>query len=715
MPVRLHKTTYYLYRDCLATAPLPEPHRALILRGLAALQQHRPQAQYNVIEYTPVDGESIFAFYDFDHPWPERQDAFRYRRETEEVRRVPGQNGGKPALLHPEQVLPRWHPYHKAAHELDEIAREHGLYAGIPEPPEAPVWRAHIRKAGLNPLPVWTPTPAEELAAEVHTCRLDCPGCMLAHDTKTSTARHRTAIVRRKLSRPVQHAVNDRLITQDTTVLDYGCGQGEDVAELQRLGITAAGWDPVYKPHPEPQKADVVNLGYVINVIENPAERLETLNRAFSLARKALIVSAQILHQGDQEALNGVHFGDGVLTRLGTFQKYFTQKELRYYVESGLGKKAVFAGLGTFYVFRREADRKALLKKRQRLASILPRLERRKEEIAVVDSVAEDPPNEIPSLTTESPATELTAVEQSPRSAQREADILGALQQMVETLGRPPTLREFPYTSQLVRQFGSLQNALSEIEPHLDAQAVRQAAERRQAELQVCLVREVLKGKGVANFQRLSPERQADVRAFFPSFEDACQRAKELIEQSRDPKRIEEACRTSSVGKLLPDALYVHTSALPFLPILLQSLVARASVLARESDQANVVKIYWSGTAVSFLEYEDFDIAAHPRLFVSIHVPLVDGRGPVIRREKSDNPPILHRKELFVHPTHPLFQQFQQLTRAEEAAGLFDESPPGRLLEWEYLLFQRKVEISGHRLVKMDEAPLTVADQFGDP
>ncbi|MBI3302653.1 MAG: DNA phosphorothioation-associated putative methyltransferase [Deltaproteobacteria bacterium] len=688
MTVRLYRTTYYLHRDCLHSAPLPEPHRALIFQGLLALQQHRPRAKYSVIEYTPAEGEVVFAFYDFGQPWPERQEGLRYRLEKEGVRRVPlSQNGGKPVLLHPEQVLPRWHPFYKAAHILDEVAREHGLYTGIADPPEAPLWQAHIRRAGLNPLPLWTATPDEELAAEVRTCQLDCPGCMLAHEAKTSTARHRTAIVRRKLSRPVQQALKDGLISQETTVLDYGCGKGEDVAELQRLDITATGWDPVHKSYPEPQEADIVNLGYVINVIENPAERLEALNRAFSFARKALIVSAQVLSKTNRGSLDGVRLGDGVLTRLGTFQKYFTQKELRHYVESGLSKKVVYAAPAIFYVFRHKADRKAFQKKKRNLSSG-----------TAVGSTLLLPPGGGGSR---------RGVSNQPSIPQGETkeseEVLVELRKMVETFGRPPTLREFPRTSQLLQRFGSLQNALAQIEPNLDAQAVRQTAERRKAELQVCLVRELLRGKGSANFRRLSPERQADVRAFFSSFEEACQQARELIEESRDPKRIEKACRTSPVGKLLPGALYIHISALPFLSPVLQALASRASVLASESDQANVVKIYRSGTAVSFLAYEDFDTVAHPRLLLSIHVPLVDSRGPVIRRERSDNPPILHRKELFVHPTYPFFQQFQQLTREEEAAGLFDESPPGRLLDWEYLLYQRGVEILGHRLVERNE------------
>ena len=38
------------------------------------------------------------------------------------------------------------------------------------------------------------------------------------------------------------------------------------------------------------QDADVVNLGYILNVIEDPRERTETLRRAYALARRALVV-----------------------------------------------------------------------------------------------------------------------------------------------------------------------------------------------------------------------------------------------------------------------------------------------------------------------------------------------------------------------------------------------------------------------------------------
>ncbi|WP_200234961.1 hypothetical protein [Thiohalocapsa halophila] len=49
--------------------------------------------------------------------------------------------------------------------------------------------------------------------------------------------------------------------------------------------------------------ADIVNLGLVINVIENVDEPLEALTRAWSLARGLLVVSVMLANQGHPGAL----------------------------------------------------------------------------------------------------------------------------------------------------------------------------------------------------------------------------------------------------------------------------------------------------------------------------------------------------------------------------------------------------------------------------
>ena len=64
-------------------------------------------------------------------------------------------------------------------------------------------------------------------------------------DTK-NVARHRTAIGRTTLSRPMQLALAAGLIHREATILDYGCGRGDDHRTLRALGFDCEGWDPVH-------------------------------------------------------------------------------------------------------------------------------------------------------------------------------------------------------------------------------------------------------------------------------------------------------------------------------------------------------------------------------------------------------------------------------------------------------------------------------------
>ena len=93
--------------------------------------------------------------------------------------------------------------------------------------------------------------------------------------------------------------------------------------------------------------ADVVNLGFVLNVIEDPIERAETLRRAFALARQVLIIAVRV----DRSLEEGVELSDGLVTERGTFQKIYTQAEFTAYVESVLSRRLHVAALGVGYVF----------------------------------------------------------------------------------------------------------------------------------------------------------------------------------------------------------------------------------------------------------------------------------------------------------------------------------------------------------------------------
>jgi DNA phosphorothioation-associated putative methyltransferase len=79
------------------------------------------------------------------------------------------------------------------------------------------------------------------------------------------------------------------LLTEETSFFDYGCGYGADVQTLREKGYITAGWDPYYSPNTPLILADIVNLGYIINVIEKPEERREALINAWNLTQKVLL------------------------------------------------------------------------------------------------------------------------------------------------------------------------------------------------------------------------------------------------------------------------------------------------------------------------------------------------------------------------------------------------------------------------------------------
>ena len=124
---------------------------------------------------------------------------------------------------------------------------------------------------------------------------------------------------------------------------------GSDDAGCRRSYIFAGGWDPKYRPNGEKTAAEVVNLGYVLNVIEDPAERVEALCGAWQLAREVMVVAALIERTVDGESAR--LFNDGVLTRWNTFQK-IRPKGAATVHRGCAGADGDPLALGIFVVFR---------------------------------------------------------------------------------------------------------------------------------------------------------------------------------------------------------------------------------------------------------------------------------------------------------------------------------------------------------------------------
>jgi DNA phosphorothioation-associated putative methyltransferase len=184
--------------------------------------------------------------------------------------------------------------------------------------------------------------------------------------------RHKAAIVRKGLSRPVRLVLEAGILSQETTFFDYGCGHGLDVQILSAKGHISSGWDPYYYPDSLPKPADVVNIGYVINVIENEQERRMALANAWGITNKVLVVAAQVMV--GEPARGYVAYNDGLITSRNTFQKYYEQHELKAYIDSVLGTDAVPVGLGVYFIFRDESQAQAFRASRFHSRATTPKI-----------------------------------------------------------------------------------------------------------------------------------------------------------------------------------------------------------------------------------------------------------------------------------------------------------------------------------------------------
>jgi DNA phosphorothioation-associated putative methyltransferase len=473
-------------------------------------------------------------------------------------------------------------------------------------------------------------------------------------------ARHRTAKIRTGPSRPVTLALRHGLLTGKDSLFDYGCGRGGDIRYLQAMGYTASGWDPVHAAEASIVAADIVNLGFVLNVIEDPEERVATLREAWRLTQEALVLAVR--PEWEMRQVEGHRWRDGVVTVKGTFQKFYSQEELRDLVKSVTDTPPVAIAPGIFFVFRDASRSDDLRARLVRRATVLPRQTG------------------------------------SEARYERHRDILQPLMAFVEQRGRLPLDDEVSTVTEVKRLFGSLPRAFSllrRVQGEERWSAVRRAA---QESLIVFLALAAFRRR--PRFSDLSDSLRADVKALFGNYARACTRADEALFSLGDSGQLDYHLRASTIGKVLPDALYVHAGAVSDLDVVLRLYEGCASVLLGEVDGANVVKLSRQERRVSYLTYPLFDTDPHPALASSIRVDLQSFE--IRRRDytNSDNPPVLHRKDCLVSHSHPAYVKFRRLSESEERRGLLDSGRPiGTRREWEELLEEKRVRLHGHRLV----------------
>jgi len=240
-------------------------------------------------------------------------------------------------------------------------------------------------------------------------------------------------VLRRRFSGPVQLLLDDGLLTTGTSFFDYGCGYGEDVKFLKKMQFDAAGWDPHYASDKPKKPAQIVNLGYILNVIEDAAEREATLKAAFDVAERLLVVAVMIRASG-------------------------------------------------------------------------------------------------PLVATETSFADLATIK---------------------------------------RIFGSTEAAAEALRAELNPETVKQAAERHKSALLISLSRELIKTDTRLKPTNLGDETLQQLRLYFGKWDAAKAAALERLKELGDLAQVSRYINASSVGKVLPDDIYIHRDSLGYAPEML--------------------------------------------------------------------------------------------------------------------------------------------------
>lgn len=484
-------------------------------------------------------------------------------------------------------------------------------------------------------------------------------------------SRERTAITRYELSSPFQALGKVGFLEGNFSVLDYGCGLRDDMQILQGQGLDVIGWDPNHFPEGEVAPRDIVNLGFVINVIEDRAERAEALRLAWSNAKKLLVVSAMIATERQIEKFTP--YRDGVITSRNTFQKYYSQQDLREYIAETLECSPIAAGTGVFLVFRDfELEARYLEKKYTRRESW--------SRAKGVRRTAEQRLNELIEANLEA----------------MEGYWLKALQ-----LGRFPESSEFDGLDELVEVFGSRKKLERTAMQHFGDEVFLAAEKSRKEDL--ALVEALGRFRGRQTFKRMPDYLKRDVRHFFSRYRDLKEAADGLMESLTKTDQIQSAVVefTESGNPCFYDGrgLHIHKAFVTELPVLLRAYIGCALQLYGDLEPIDLIKIHVESGKLSLMGYDNFDSSPLPLLRERIKVSLWNLRVDYFDYVDEFVPTPLYQKSNFIDESFADYEKQRSFDEKLELYGFSPEHPSfgPRRAELDRQLREAGLEIRGYR------------------
>ena len=576
--------------------------------------------------------------------------------ETFAVRQTNYNTSDNPPILHRKElmILPS-DPHFDMFSSLTREGEEAGLYHNTLSIGFKQNWERAISDAGYE-------------MVNGHIKKAKVP---LKRKEQPDIDRHLTAIIRHDLSTPFKTLIKSGLLRRELSVFDYGCGRGDDIRELEAHGIDVAGWDPAFAPDNTLIESDIVNIGFVINVIEDPIERIEALQKAHALSRKVTVVSAMIA--GETTISKFKPFGDGILTSRNTFQKYYSQGELQEFIETCLETDAVAAGPGIFLVFKDKNDEQAFFLNKNKRTKQWTKLSERPEVRG---------------------SHELQYV--------KNRELLDEFWAKCLELGRLPLFTEFDQSEALEQALGSIQKAYRIVNSVLSDDDLRKAAELRTEDLTVYFAL-ALFGKR-PQYKTMPTSLRQDLKIFFGNYKTATEIGRDALFKISDVNEIAASC-VQATG-ILPSCRYVegdylitHTKYIQLLPQLLRIYVGAAEQALGSAEDFQLIKIHISSGKVTFLLYENFETTPLPVLIERVKVNLRKQEIDFFDYVEPYTPPPLYWKASVIDESFEDFKKQVAFDKKLKEQNIVDETkefgPDRGELDFELRL--RGLKIVGYR------------------
>ena len=638
----------YVHKDVIG---LLDPSEIKVVKSAAKFVEEEHDWNVVKIELKQVNKVSFLDYTDFkSNEFPSLLNSCQVNLENNSSTKR-NYSPNNPPILHRKELLvdpgvSEFEKYVALTKELEDL----GAFSNSIKIGTKQNWEAELKTLGIK--------------VEDHkVVPIDKPMSSIA--VGANIARHRTAISRNALSLPAKILFTGGIANETDSYLDYGCGRGDDIKFLKELGIPASGWDPHFAPKEEfLVESDVVNLAFVLNVIETPGERLEVLKKAFGLAKKCLCVAVMLHSQNS--ATNALPYKDGHITSINTFQKFFDQQELENLLSKALNTPLIAGAPGVFLAFKDEGCEQDFLLKRQ---------------LGIIQVY--EPRDLVSKVNERKEATKLAL------------NVVNNLARHTLAFARKPSLEELPryFREQLDKSGLSYQKAFNGAAKLISEEELATAVAHKKEQLELFFAMYLFSGR--PKYGDLSSSLQKDVKLHFGSVRTIEENAKNLLFSLGNEDLIFTAAREAEKNNLgrLEEAKFIFLSRkLPELPIRLRGIINIAERLSGKIEDANLIRIHIDTKKVSYLCVDDLENEVLPKITKRT---IVDLRQQSVRNFEhltAGHEKVLYQKSKFMDGSEKHFKTqkaFDDLLAKELDFDFLVEGP--RYKEFMLALAERKI------------------------